>query len=52
VERVLSGRHPWRIRGRPTVPLLVDAVSCLLQGEQPELRWLTQHEPLPVPSTP
>jgi transposase len=52
VERVLSLRHTCRIRGRPTFPLLVDAVSCLFKGEKPDLSWLTQHEPLPVPSTP
>jgi transposase len=52
VERVLSVRHTCRIRGRPTFPLLVDAVSCLFKGERPDLSWLTQHEPLPVPSTP
>jgi transposase len=52
VERVLSLRHTWRIRGRPTFPLLVEAVSCLFKGEKPDLSWLTQHESLPVPSTP
>jgi transposase len=52
VERVLSLRHTCRIRGRPTFPLLVDAVSCLFKGERPDLNWLTQHESLPVPSTP
>ena len=52
VERVLSLRHTCRIRGRPTFPLLVDAVSCLFKGERPDLSWLTQHESLPVPFTP
>lgn len=52
VERVLSLRHTCRIRGRPTFPLLVEAVSCLFKGEKLDLRWLTQHESLPVPSTP
>ena len=52
VERVLSLRHTCRIRGRPTFPLLVDAVACLFKGEQPDLSWLTQHESLPGPSTP
>jgi hypothetical protein len=32
VERVLSLRHPCRIRGRPTFPILVEAVSCLFKG--------------------
>jgi transposase len=52
VERVLSLRHTCRIRGRPTFPLLVEAVSCLFKGERPDLSWLTQREPLLVPSTP
>ena len=52
VERVLSWRHTCRIRGRPSFPMLVEAVSCLCKGEKPDLSWLTQHEPLPVPSTP
>lgn len=52
VERVLSLRHTCRIRGRPTFPLRVEAVACLFTGERPDLRWLTQHESLPVPSTP
>jgi len=52
VERILTLRHTCRIRGRPTYPLLVDAVSCLFKGEKPDLSWLTQHESLPVPSTP
>ena len=45
-------RHTCRIRGRPTFPVLVEAVSCLFKGERPDLSWITQHEPLPVPSTP
>jgi transposase len=52
VERVLSLRQTCRIRGRPTFPLLVDAVSCLCKGEKPDLSWLTQHQSLPVLSTP
>jgi transposase len=52
VERLLSLRHTCRIRGRPTFPMLVEAVSCLFTGEKPDLRWLTQHASLPVPSTP
>jgi len=51
VERVLSLRHTWRIRGRPTFPWLVEAASCLFQGERPELSWITQHESLLVSST-
>jgi len=52
VERVLSWRHTCRIRGRPTFPLLVEAVSGLFRGESPDLHWITPHEALPVPSTP
>ena len=52
VERVLSLRHTCRLRGRPTFPLLVDAVACLFQGESPDLTWRRQHESLPAPSTP
>ena len=52
VERVLAWRHTWRLRGRPTLPLLVAAVSCLCKGETPALCWPTQHESLPGLSTP
>jgi transposase len=52
VERVLSLRHTCRIRGRPTFPRLVEAVSCLFTGETPELTWMTHHESLPACSTP
>jgi hypothetical protein len=52
VERVLSLRHTCRIRGRPTFPMLVNAVSCLFKGERPDLSWLTLHESLSLPSTP
>ena len=51
-ERVLSLRHTCRMRGRPTVPILVEAVSCLFQGQGPALSWITQHEPMLVSSTP
>lgn len=52
VERVLSWRHTCRIRGRPTLPICVEAVSCLCKGAKPHLRWLTQHESLLVLSPP
>jgi len=51
-ERVLSLRHTCRIRGRPTFPILVEAVTCLFKGEKPDLRWLTQYDSLPVLSIP
>ena len=46
VERVLSFRQTCRIRGRPTFPLLVDAVRCRFKGATPDLRWITHQEPL------
>jgi transposase len=52
VERVLSLRHTCRLRGRPTFPILVDAVSCLFSGATPDLSWITPHESLPACSTP
>jgi transposase len=52
VERVLSLRHTCRMRGRPTFPILVEAVSCLFQGKTPDLNWITHHESLPACSTP
>ena len=52
VERVLSLRHTCRIRGRPTFPVLVEAVSCRFNGKTPDLSWITQHQSLPVCSTP
>jgi transposase len=52
VERVLSLRHTCRIQGRPTFPVLVDAVSYLFRGKKPDLSWLTQHESLSVSPTP
>jgi transposase len=51
VERVLSVRHACRIRGRPTFPLLVDAMACLFKGERPDLSWITQQMSSPLPST-
>jgi transposase len=52
VERVLSLRHTCRIRGRPTFPLLVEAVSCLFKGQMPNLSWITQLASLPAYPTP
>jgi transposase len=52
VERVLSLRHTCRIRGRPTFPLLVDAVTCLFKDEQPDLCWIMQPESSRLPATP
>ena len=52
VERVLSVRHTCRIRGQPTFPLLVDAVTCLFKDKVPDLGWITQQEPLSACPTP
>jgi len=52
VERVLSLRQTCRLRGRPTFPILVEAVSCLFKGETPDLNWITPHESQPAYSTP
>ena len=52
VERVLSLRYTCCIRGRPTFPIFVEAVSCLFKGETPDLNWMTHHESLPACSTP
>jgi transposase len=52
VERVLSLRHTCRIRGRPTFPILVEAVACLCKSEMPDLSWITQHASLSACSTP
>jgi hypothetical protein len=52
VERVLSVRHTCRIQGRPPFPLMVEAGSCLFNGEVPDRRWSTRHAPLPTPSPP
>jgi transposase len=46
VERALSFRQTCRIRGRPTFPLLVEAVRCRFKGTTPDLRWITHQEPL------
>ena len=52
VERVLSLRHTCRIRGRPTFPIVVEAVSCLFNGELPDLSWIPPHDPYRRASTP
>ena len=40
VERTLSLRHTCRQLGQPTYPILVEAVSSLFKGLQPNLSWL------------
>jgi transposase len=40
VERLLSLRETCRLRGRPTCPVLVDAVTCSFHGQQPDVSWI------------
>lgn len=40
VERLLSRRETCRLRGRPTFPVLVDAVTCSFHGQQPDVSWI------------
>ena len=44
-ERLLSLRETGRLRGRPTCPGLVDAVTCAFNGPQPDVSWI--EKPLP-----
>ena len=39
----------WRIRGRRTFPMLVEAVACLFAGARPDLHWIRQDESPPCP---
>jgi transposase len=40
VERILSLRETCRLRGRPTFPVLVDAVTCYFHGQPPDVSWI------------
>jgi transposase len=40
VERLLSLRETCRLRGRPTFPVLVDAVTRSFHGQQPDVSWI------------
>jgi hypothetical protein len=40
VERSLSLRHTCRQLGQSTYPILVEALSSLFHGRQPNLAWL------------
>jgi transposase len=40
VERILSLRETCRLRGKPTFPMLVDAVTCYFNGQQPDVSWI------------
>ena len=39
VERILSVRETCRLRGRPTFPVLVHAVTCYFNGQPPDVSW-------------
>jgi transposase len=40
VERILSVRETCRLRGIPTFPVLVDAVTCYFNGQSPDISWI------------
>jgi transposase len=40
VERILSLRETCRLRGMPTFPVLVDAVTSHVHGQRPEVSWI------------
>jgi transposase len=40
VERILSLRETCRLRGVPTFPVLVDAVTCYFNGQHPDVSWI------------
>jgi len=42
VERILSLKETCRLQARSTYTVLVEAVSSLFTGEQPELAWMGQ----------
>jgi transposase len=41
VEQILSVRETCRLRGVPTFPVLVDAVTCSFHDHHPEVSWLS-----------
>jgi transposase len=40
VERILSVRETCRLRGLPTFPVLVEAVTCYFNGQHPDVFWI------------
>jgi transposase len=40
VERILSLRETCRLRGIPTYPILVDALTCSFQNKAPDVSWI------------
>lgn len=53
VERILTLRQTARLRGRPTFPLLVDALRCFFEDKAPDFSWLTETaNPAAAPTSP
>jgi len=40
VERILSVCETCRLRGAPTFPVLVEAVTCCFNGQHPDVSWI------------
>jgi transposase len=40
VERILSLWETCRLRGLPTLPVLVEAVTCYFNGRHPDVSWI------------
>jgi transposase len=40
VERILSLCETCHLRGKPTFPVLVDALTCYFNGQQPDVSWI------------
>jgi transposase len=40
VERILSVRETCRLQGRPTFPVLVEAVTCYFNDQHPDVSWI------------
>ena len=40
VERILSVRETCRLRGIPTFPVLVEAVTCFFNSQHPNVSWI------------
>jgi hypothetical protein len=40
VERILSLRETCRLRGVPTFPIFVEAVTCSSNGQHPDVSWI------------
>jgi len=45
VERILSLRETCRLRGQPTFPVLVEAVTCAFNGQHPDVSWIYMQSP-------